>query len=388
MNSTILHLDLDTFFVSVERLKDSRLNGMPIIIGGSSDRAVVSSCSYEARRFGVHSAMPLRIAKRICPQAVFISGDHEAYSQYSSMVTEVIEDESPVFEKASIDEFYVDMTGMERFFGCWKWGTELRQRVTKETGLPISFGMSINKMVAKVATGEAKPSGQLRIEKEEVEDFLAPMPVSKIPMVGPRTTQGLAHMGVRSISILREIPKEVLEHVYGKQGTMLWKRARGIDHAQVVPHSDRKSISTENTFQRDTIDIRFLSSTLVRMTEQLAFKLRDSQKLCACITVKLRYSNFETVSRQARIPYTANDEVLIRKALQLFERLYQKRLLVRLIGVKLSHMVYGSHQIVLFEDTEKKIDLFQAMDTIKHKYGGSSIRRASGLVEGEQRPGS
>ncbi len=381
----ILHLDLDTFFVSVERLRDSRLKGRPIMIGGRGDRAVVASCSYEARRFGVHSGMPMRLARRLCPHGLVISGDMEAYSRYSHTVTEIIAGSAPLFEKSSIDEFYLDLSGMDRFFGTWRWATELRQRIIRETGLPISFGLSSAKMVSKVATGEAKPNGQLQIPFGRETEFLDPLPVGKIPLVGEKTGQLLRNMGVERVKTLRQMPVELLERLLGKTGVLLWRRARGIDPTPVVPYSEAKSISAERTFDEDTTDIRFLRSAVSSMAEKLAFRLRGQQKLTACVTVKIRYSNFDTVSRQARIPYTASDRVLIRQALELFEKLYERRLLVRLAGVRFSHLVHGHYQIDLFDDRCEEIRLCQAMDRIRRKYGTGSILRAAALGIGRER---
>lgn len=382
---SVLHLDLDTFFVSVERLRDSRLNGKPLLIGGRSDRGVVASCSYEARRFGVHSAMPMRMARRLCPQAIIISGDMDAYSRYSRVVTDIIREQSPVFEKSSIDEFYVDLTGMDRFFGTGKWGSELRQRIIRESGLPISSGLSANKMVSKVATGEAKPNGQLQIFQGCETEFLDPLSISKIPMVGDKTYRLLRSMGIERIRTLRDIPMEMMNRLLGKNGIVLWKRANGIDNSPVVPYSEAKSISTEMTFDQDTIDIARLRAILLSMTEKLAFRLRDKQQLASCVAVKLRYSNFDTVSRQIILPYTASDHVLIPKVLELFERLYDRRLLVRLVGVRLSHLVHGSYQINLFEDTEHDIRLYQAIDRMKRKYGARAVMRAYGMNIGRKR---
>ncbi|WNJ18615.1 DNA polymerase IV [Pontibacter sp. G13] len=377
---SIVHMDLDTFFVSVERLKDSRLNGLPLLIGGTGDRAVVSSCSYEARTFGIRSGMPMRMARRMCPQAITISGDFEAYSQYSGMVSEIVAESSPLYEKASIDEFYIDMTGMDRYFGCYKWAGELRQRIIHETGLPISFGLSVNKLVSKVATGEAKPNGQLQIPFTNVQQFLEPMPVFKIPMIGPKLGRTLTYMGVPSVGKLRQIPKPVLERAFGKTGIMLFRKARGEDDAPVTPHHEAKSMSTERTFQTDTMDVKMLRSLVTRMAEQLAFRLRDDHKLCACVAVKIRYANFETVSKQLRIPYSARDEELIPLVLRLFEQLYQKRVRVRLVGVKFSQLVSGRPQLNMFQDMHRQADLYDALDAIKHKYGKESIGKASGWV--------
>ncbi len=379
MHKTILHLDLDTFFVSVERLRDSRLANVPLIIGGTGDRGVVASCSYETRQFGVSSAMPIRLARRLCPHAVVISGDHELYSRYSGIVTEVIADRAPLFEKSSIDEFYIDLSGMERFFGSWKWASELRQIIGKETGLPSSFGLSINKMVAKVATGEAKPNGQIEISRGTEQQFLGPLPVTKIPMIGRKTSTMLINMGVRQVFTLREIPRELLERIFGKMGVLMWKRARGIDDTPVIPYSERKSISSERTYSQDTIDVKEMHANLKRMTEKLAYQLRREGRMTACVTVKIRYSNFDTLTKQAHIPYTASDHVLTKKVIELFEKLYDRRLLIRLLGVRFTDLITGGHQINLFEDTEEMIRLYQAIDKVKHRFGESAVMRAAGM---------
>lgn len=372
----ILHLDLDAFFASVECLHDTRLKGRPLIIGGRGDRSVVASCSYEARHFGVRSAMPTKLALQLCPDATVISGDMERYSQHSLSVTEIIRDEAPLFEKASIDEFYIDASGMDRFFSAYTWSTELRARIMRETGLPISMGVSTSKLVSKVATGEAKPNGQQQITQGNEQAFLAPLSVTKIPMIGPKTARFLSEMGIRTIQTLSEMPLEMLRSAFGKQGVVLWRKAKGIDDTPVVPYSERKSISTETTFEQDTIDITRLKAILTGMVEKVAFRLRKHKKLTACLTVKLRYSNFDTVTKQLRLPYTATDEVLIRRAHELFDLLYQRRMLVRLVGVRLSHLVHGNHQINLFEDTQGDVRLYQAMDFLKHKYGTQSLTRA------------
>ncbi len=381
----ILHLDLDTFFVSVERLHDSRLQGKPIMIGGKGDRGVVASCSYEARSFGVHSGMPMRLARRLCPQALLISGDMESYSKYSHLVTDIIAGSAPLFEKASIDEFYLDLSGMDRFFGTLKWATELRQKIISESGLPISFGLSAAKMVSKVATGEAKPNGQLHIPFGHETKFLDPLPIRKIPMIGKKTGQLLCNMGVDRVKMLRQIPLELLERLLGKAGVLLWKRARGIDSSPVIPYFEAKSISTERTFEQDTIDVQRLQSTLIGMTEKTAFRLREQKKLTACISVKIRYSNFDTFSRQIKIPYTANDNILIRHALDLFKQLYDRRLLVRLVGLRFSHLVHGHYQIDLFDDRCEEIRLYQAMDQMRRKYGKTMVMRAVAIDSDKQR---
>ncbi|RPD51415.1 DNA polymerase IV [Paracnuella aquatica] len=377
---TIAHLDLDTFFVSVECLKNSQLKGKPLLIGGHSDRAVVSACSYEARKFGVHSAMPMKLARRLCPQAIVLGGDMDSYSKYSRLVTDIVREKVPQFEKSSIDEFYIDLTGMDKFFGCSTYTRELKQTITKETGLPISYGLSVNKTVSKVATDEGKPNGALEIPLGKEKSFLGPLPVTKLPMVGAQTGKLLKQMGVHTIETLSEIPQEMMENLLGKNGTELWRRANGIDETPVVPYQERKSISTEHTFQNDTIDVRFMQAQLVQMTEKIGHELRNQNKLTGCVTVKVRYANFDTLSKQCVIPYTALDHLLLDKVRELFDKLYDRRLLVRLLGVKFSHLVPGNYQINLFDDTSEMIKLYQALDGLNHRYGRFLIMRASGLL--------
>ncbi|HCH45081.1 MULTISPECIES: DNA polymerase IV [unclassified Algoriphagus] len=381
---SIAHMDLDTFFVSVERLFDSRLNGKPILIGGSSDRGVVASCSYEARRFGVHSAMPMRTARQLCPEAIIVKGDFEKYSQKSHEVTEIIKESVPLFEKSSIDEFYIDLTGMDRFFGCFKLAHELRQRIIKESGLNISMGLSENKTVSKVATGEAKPNNEKQVPNGEEKPFLAPLSVRKIPMIGEKTSQTLYNMGVKKVLTLQQMPSQLLEATFGKNGKMIWEKANGIDRNPVIPYSEAKSVSSENTFEEDTIDVKMLEATLVAMTEQLATKLRQKGQLTACVSVKIRYSDFETHTMQQRIPYTSADHSILPVVKELFKKLYSRRLLIRLIGVRFSNLVYGNYQIKLFEDSQEQINLYQALDKLNVKYGDKTVCRAVAMGVGRR----
>jgi len=376
----IVHMDLDTFFVSVERLINSRLNGKPVIIGGTSGRSVVASCSYEARKYGVHSAMPMKMALMLCSDAIVIRGDIEVYSKYSKMVTDIIAEKAPVYEKVSIDEHYIDITGMDRFFGCLEWTKELRQSILKNTGLPISFGLSVNKTVSKIATGEAKPNGEKEVPVTLVKPFLYPLPIKKIPMIGDRTYHLLRSMGIATIGTLSMIPPEMIEKVLGRNGIEIWKKANGIDTAPVKPYSERKSISTETTFDEDTTDIKKLNDILVGMVERTAFDLRRKQRLTSCVTVKIRYSNFDTHTLQKRIPYTSFDHKLIEVARELFLKLYRRRMLIRLIGIKLSHLIQGTPQLDLFEDTPSTVNLYRAVDMLRNRYGKRSVIRAVGLT--------
>jgi len=375
----ILHMDLDTFFVSVERLKNSSFEGKPLIIGGLNSRGVVASCSYEARRFGVHSAMPMKMALRLCPQATVLRGDMDSYTLYSKMVTEVIAGEAPVYEKASIDEFYLDLSGMDRYFGCYKWSSELRHKVIRETGLPISMGLSVNKLVSKIGTGEAKPNGSKEIPKGMEKGFLAPLSTAKIPGIGKETYKKLSFMGVRKIETLSRIPVRLLEREFGQNGKLLWEKANAIDLSPIVPYREQKSISKERTFMEDSLDLRMIRDVLSGMADSLAYELRSKKKLTSVITVKIRYADFNTYTKQKKIAYTSNDRVLHAYIKELFDALYERRQLIRLIGVKFSGLVSGYFQMDLFEDTMKDIRLLQQMDRIRNRFGYSAIKRANTL---------
>lgn len=386
MERHVIHCDLDTFFVSVERLLNRELVGKPVLIGGSSDRGVVASCSYEARRFGVHSAMPMKLALRLCPEAVVVKGDHDRYSNYSNTVTEIIEERTPVVEKSSIDEHYLDISGMDRFFGCWKWARELRQRIMKETGLPISFGLSVNKTVSKIATSEAKPCGERQVEDGTEKSFLAPLSIRKIPMVGDKSYVLLRNMGIHRIHTLQEMEVFTMRRVLGENGVTIWKKANGYDDTPVVPFREQKSMSKETTFQQDTIDIHQLRRILIGMIDALAFDLRKTQKLTGCITLKIRYSNFDTHTQQIRIPYTNSERTITEKVMELFRKLYSRRMLIRLIGVKFSNLIHGAYQVDLFNDTMEEINLMQAMDRIRVRYGEQYILRGICLPDHATQP--
>ncbi len=376
---SIVHMDLDTFFVSCERLLDSRLVGKPILIGGTSDRGVVASCSYEARKFGIHSAMPMKMAKERCPEAIVIKGNTSTYTNYSKMVTDIIRESAPVYEKASVDEFYLDLSGMDQFFGTLKYASELRQKIINETGLPISFGLSQNKTVSKIATGEAKPNNELRIDHGTEKGFLGPLSVQKIPMVGLKTYQTLCNLGVRKIQTIQEMPIEMMESALGQNGSGIWRKAQGIDNSPVEQYNERKSISTERTFDYDTIDVHKLKGIMAAMAENLAFQLRRANKLTACVTVKIRYSDFQTYTLQKQISYTAADHELMPLVSELFERLYNRRMLVRLIGIRYSSLVSGNHQLNLFDDGTRYSELYTAMDKIRQRFGDRAVMRAIAL---------
>lgn len=376
---TIVHLDLDSFFVSVECLADPSLRGKPVLVGGDSDRGVVASCSYEARRYGIRSAMPMRVAKQLCPEAIVVRGHSSEYTKKSDEVTEIIRERVPLFEKTSVDEFYVDLTGTERFHGALKLATELRQYISKETGLPNSFGLSVNKTVSKVATNEVKPDNQMEVPRGMEKGFLAPKPIERIPGVGGRTAHLLRSMGVARIHTLQELPIDLLHRLLGEHGPVLWRKANGIDDSPVVPWHERKSISTERTFERDTTDLVMLRGMLTAMAEGLAFQLRNEDRLTSCVAVKIRYADMETHLRQKRIPYTACDHSILPLVHELFTALYDRRQRIRLVGVRFSHLVGGGHQMDAFTDTEEAMRLYQAMDRIRRRFGDRTVMRASGL---------
>jgi DNA polymerase-4 len=378
----IVHIDLDSFFVSVERKFNPSLIGKAVIIGGSADRGVVASCSYEARAFGVHSAMPTRQALKLCPHAIVIHGTHERYSEASREVTEIIHRSVPLYQKTSVDEFYIDLSGMERFHDPYKIASDLRQRVIKETGLPISFGMASGKTIAKMATNQAKPNGQLYIEHGKEKEFLAPLPIRKIPGLGENTCQKLYQYGIEKIGDLQRVNLKFLETVFGKMGTYIYNKANGIDDSEIVPHSDRKSISTEHTFESDVADRRTLETILVSMTEELAGKLRRENKVSSCLAIKIRYANFDTHTQQQKIALTAAEHILIPGIKNLLTKAWNQHRPIRLIGVRLSNLCTGSYQINLFEDNEERIRLYQAMDNINFRFGDKTVCRAAGMEIG------
>lgn len=378
----IVHIDLDSFFVSVERKFDPSLIGKPVLIGGSADRGVVASCSYEARKFGIHSAMPMRTAMRLCPHATIVRGSYGKYSEASAQVTKIIADTVPAFQKTSVDEFYIDLTGMDRFYDCYQFATDLRLKVIRETELPISFGMSSNKTVSKMATNEAKPNGQLFVQHGREKEFMAPLPINKIPMLGEKTCQKLYQYGIEKIADLQRADLRFLQTVFGQAGRAIWEKANGIDYGDIVPYSDRKSISTENTFGSDVADPKKLESVLVSMTEELAFKLRKENMLSSCLAIKIRYANFETHTLQEKIALTSADHILIPGIKNLLKRAWNQHRPVRLIGVRLSQLCQGNYQINLFEDNEEKINLYRALDKINFRYGDKTVCRAAGMEIG------
>lgn len=384
MERSILHMDLDSFFVSVEVIKNPSLKGKPVIVGGTAERGIVASCSYEARKFGIHSAMATTMAKRLCPNAIFLQGSYHDYADYSKRVTNILSERVPVLEKSSIDEFYIDLTGMDTFFGSFKLAKALREQIRTETGLPISFGLSTNKTVAKIATSEAKPDGFLQVPAGEEKAFLGKLHITKIPGVGEKTFPKLQEIGIEMVADLQQMDINLLEKKFGEFGIVLWNKANGIDNNPVVPYTDRKSISSENTFEKDITDYDYLETFVVSLIEQLAFKMRKENFLTSCLFIKMRYSNFETISKQVSLDYTASDNVLINKAKTLLAGMNPQQRAIRLIGVGFSNLMHGQQQIDLFNDTESNIKLYQALDKINKKFGNKTVHRAKTINTGNR----
>lgn len=376
----VAHIDLEGFFVNCTLLKFPDLKGKPIIIGGANNRGIVASASLEAKKYGVHKSMPTRVALQRCPDAIILKGDFDLFTKYSDIVNEIISEEAPLHERSTIDEFFLDMTGMDRFHGSFQFTKELVDKVKRETGLPTLFGLSVNKTVAKICTIHAKPTGSYQVAEDAVQPFLDPQSIKRLPLVGPVSYKLLRRIRIKLIKNIRLLPPEAMNELLGKNGISIWKKANGIDPTPVTPYSSQKAIAKEYTFDVDTQSLSVLKATLLKLVEELAFQLRKLNQMCACVSIKIRYSNYDTETIQSKIPFSSNDAILIQTSYELFDKLYKRRMLIRLIGVKFSRLVNGNHQINLFHDDEKTIRLYQAMDELKHKYNDASIiYRAFGL---------
>ena len=379
----IAHFDLDSFFVSVEMLQDPSLLGKAVVVGGSRDRGVVTTCSYEARKFGVRSAMPMRRAMELCPHAIIVKSSYGLYSKYSAWVTNIIAANAPLYEKASIDEFYIDLTGMDTFFNPLEWTIRLRQTIMDETGLPISFGLATNKLVAKIATDEAKPNGYLFVTPGKEKEFLAPLPVEKLGGVGKKSHQTLLALGIHNIGDILHFDPLILERALGKWGTQLIRQANGKSDSVVSPHRESKSISAENTFEENTADPDILLAQLVGQAERVAYELRQEKKFATCVAIKFRNANFETSTRQVTIPATIADSDIIKSATDLFTKLYVPGTMVRLLGVRLAGLTDTGAQTNLFDNKTEQNALYEAIDAVKNKFGKSVLRKARTIKKPE-----
>ena len=372
----IAHFDLDSFFVSVEMINNPALLGKAVIVGGSKDRGVITTCSYEARKFGVRSAMPMKQAMQLCPHAILVQGTRGEYSKYSRWVTDIIAAKAPLFEKASIDEFYIDLTGMDKFFDVLEWTKKLRQQIIDETKLPISFGLATNKMIAKIATDESKPNGFLFVQPGMEKDFLATLSVNKFSGVGDATFVKLKQMGIYLIGDILKHSEIELEKKLGKWGTDLFRKAQGISTSIVNNYREAKSISNENTFPENVSNEEDLIIQLVKQVERVGYELRQEKKLAGCIAIKIRYPNFETIQKQTTIDYTLSDAILIKEAIFLFKKLWKKNYPVRLIGIRLSELTNQSFQGNLFDDFDINNKLYQAIDDVKNRFGKTTLQKA------------
>ncbi|RTL48114.1 MAG: DNA polymerase IV [Sphingobacteriales bacterium] len=371
----IAHFDLDSFFVSVEVIKNPALQHRPVLVGGSSERGVVAACSYAARKFGIHSAMPMKRALQLCPHAIVLPGSYKDYTRFSNRVTDIIAHAAPAFQKASIDEFYIDLTGMDVFFNPLQWTIDLRQQIMAATGLPISFGLASTKLIAKIATDEAKPNGYLFVQPGKEIDFLAPLPIQKIPGVGKHTLPVLQQMGIHTIQDILQFTPQHLEQKLGKWGQTLHSIATGSYDMPLENSHETKSISTEQTFAANTTERVFLEQKLVQMTEKVAYELRQEGLFTACIAIKIRYADFTTTSKQATIPLTFCDDELIPVAQQLLQQLLKPHQPVRLLGVRLSALSKHGQVPDLFNQINTKANLYKAIDAVKNKYGTFALQK-------------
>ena len=382
----VLHMDLDTFFVSVERILDPTLKQKPVIVGGTPfERGVVAGCSYEARAYGIHSAMPLRQAYRLCPNAVFMHGHYAHYGEYSRLVAEILDELAPQIEKSSVDEFYLDLSGCERLKGnTFTWAKEIQRTVNGETNLPLSIGLASNKLVAKIATTQiAKKDTDkaFSVQNGGEESFLAPMQIRAMPGIGEVTEKTLYEYGMHLIGQIAQTPIQLLQKLFGKTGKTLHEHAHGIDHSSVIPSRPQKSISRETTFTTDTYEVDKVIATLHILSTDLAEELRSHSVMAGKITVKLRYSDFTTFTKGFTISYTSITQDIYKIAEKLLRSLWTRRVRVRLIGVEATNLIEDFSQLFLFNSTEqksKKIDVL--VDSLNLKYGDKSIVYASHLV--------
>jgi DNA polymerase-4 len=377
----IAHLDFDAFFAAVEENRDPSLRGKPVIVGGG-ERGVVSTANYVARRYGIHSAMPLRTARRLCPHGVYLTGHHRLYLDYSRRLMAMLEGYSPLVEQMSLDEAYLDLTGTERLFGPpVRTARLIQRRVAAELHLTISVGLATNKLVAKVASDHHKPAGFTVVPPGTEAEFLAPLPVERLPGVGPALLEQLRDRGVATVGDLARVPPHLLRLSFGEWGELLAHRARGEDLRRVTPHEEVKSISREYTFEEDVSDVSLLESTLVALTEDVCRRLRRKRLEARTVTVKIRYSDFvtHTCSRTLFRPLDV-DEAFFKEVLALFRTGRRRRYHLRLVGVGLSNLVPRAWQDDLFDQELpllRELDL--KLDTIREKYGKEAVRRGAAL---------
>ncbi|KKM80345.1 hypothetical protein LCGC14_1340790 [marine sediment metagenome] len=372
-----MYVDMHDYYIECERLSNASLKGLPLIIGGGTNRGTVAACSKEASRFGVRRSMPTAYALKLCPDATLLKGDQGSYTNKSVELTEIIREHAPVVEKSSIHSFYLDITGMDRFFGCFDWTRELSLRISRESGLDPSWALSVNKTVSKIGAFDTTPRTPRNIGQDIVKQFLDPLPIQRLPALGDGTFQLLSRIGIRQIGKISEMPPTVLQKMLGKRGETIWQRANGIDRNPVEPYSEKKEIYMEHDFERDCIDLGAIRGQLMAMVEQLAFQLRRDDLVTSKIIVKVKYNNLDTETKRCRVGYTSLDHILKKEVQLLFQKLYHRRMRLVKVGVRFSDIVQGAHQINLFEDTAELLSLYGAMDTIRRKYGADAIGTSS-----------
>ena len=378
-NRTIIHIDLDAFFVSVEQVLNPELKGKPVVVGGKPDRrGVVAAASYEARAFGIHSGMPLVTAARLCPKTIFIEGNFTRYREFSQKFMAILSDFTPFIEPMGIDEAYLDVTGFESIHGSIRhMADKMKQRIRGELGLCASIGIASCKVVAKVASDLSKPDGLIEVTPGEERGFLAPLPVEKLPGVGKQTAKGVKGLGVHTISGLSQMPSYTLKSRLGAAGEMLHLFANGIDDRQVLPPGEAKSISRETTFGEDTRDQSFLKATLWVQSEKVGADLREKGKQARCVNLKVRYADFTTITRSHTLRENAStDQKIFETGVGLLDRaLVKEKQAVRLIGIGVSNLVEASGQATLFDPSDRKLEeLNKAVDRIRDRYGFGSIQ--------------
>jgi DNA polymerase-4 len=383
-HSSILHVDMDAFFVSVELLSRPELRGKPVVVGGRPDqRGVVSAASYEARKYGIHSAMPLRTAGRLCPHAVFLDGHHEQYGEWSDRVASILAKFSPIVEMVSIDEAYLDLAGTERLHGPpFASADKLLRTITKETELPCSGGLATTRLVAKVASDQAKPRGLVWVAPGMESRFLAPLPIRKIPGIGEVTERALRALAIETVEQLAAHSQEKLESIFGQWGTVLFRKARGGDAYEFLIDAEPKSISHNHTFGEDTEDVALMESLLSHLSQKACKRLREAGLSSRTLTLTIRYAGFQTYTRSKTLPEPARlDAVVFAVFLELFREHRDPKRKVRLLGIALSGLSHGAEQLDLLEAErrEKLKKLTEATDHLRDKFGFGSVQFGSSL---------
>ncbi len=379
MARRIIHIDLDAFFVSVEQVLNPELQGKPVVVGGRPDRrGVVASASYEARKFGLHAGMPLTTARRLCPHAIFIEGSFPKYRDASQRFMAILADFSPYLEPISLDEAYLEVTGFESIHGSIKqMALKIKQRIKNELGLCASVGIASGKVVAKVASELSKPDGLLEVAAGEERSFLAPLPITKLPGIGKKSGQVLNSLGISTIGQLATMPPDMLKHHFGAWGELMHRYANGIDDREVEPPTAAKSISRETTFGQDTKDRSFLKATLRYLSERVGSELRQQGKQARCVTLKLRYADFTTITRRHTLREVSNnDQTIFNTGLQLLQKaMAQEKQPIRLIDIGISNLVEPGRQLNMLDSSVGRLEqLDRAIDRIRRKYGFTSIQ--------------